>query len=161
MDISSAPRCGNVAENRGARTVPASLACSCRSRAARGVDELLGRVGYENPDTPSGSAGSRLPLLQPAADPRDYGLTLLTASPDWARVADAVGVDVRVRLVPDAGSGSGSAEAGWAEAGWAETAGVGAQGAVLVRPDRFVAWRSQQAPGAESLEHALRTVFDR
>ena len=80
---------------------------------------------------------------------------MLTASPDWARaagrVAEAVGVDMHVRLVPDAGS---------AETGWAETAGVGAQGAVLVRPDRFVAWRSQQAPGAASLEHALRTILD-
>ena len=116
---------------------------------------------YENPDAPSGSAGSRLPLLPPAADPRDYELALLTASPDWARaagrVADAVGVDVHVRLVPD----PGSAETGWAETGWAETAGVGAEGAVLVRPDRFIAWRSQEAPGAASLEHALRTILDR
>ena len=121
---------------------------------------------YENPDAPSGSAGSRLPLLPPAADPRDYELALLTASPDWARaagrVADAVGVDVHVRLVPDPGSAeTGWAETGWAETGWAETAGVGAEGAVLVRPDRFIAWRSQEAPGAASLEHALRTILDR
>jgi hypothetical protein len=110
---------------------------------------------YENPDAPSGSPGSRMPLLPAAADPRDYELTLLTASPDWARaagrVAGEVGVDVHVRLVPDTGS---------AETSWAETAGVGAEGAVLVRPDRFVAWRSRQAPGAESLEHALRAIFD-
>jgi threonine dehydrogenase-like Zn-dependent dehydrogenase len=83
------------------------------------------------------------------------GLRGVRAVVAWAgaagRVADAVGVDVHVRLVPDAG---------WAETGWAETAGVGTQGAVLVRPDRFVAWRSQQAPGAESLERALRAVFD-
>lgn len=30
---------------------------------------------YEDPDTPSGSAGSRLPLLPPDADPRGYELT--------------------------------------------------------------------------------------
>jgi len=67
------------------------------------------------------------------------------------RAADAAGVDVHARLVPDAGS---------AETSWAERAGLGAEGAVLVRPDRFVAWRSQQAPGAESLEHALRAILD-
>ena len=64
---------------------------------------------------------------------------------------------MHVRLVPD----PGSAETGWAETGWAETAGVGAEGAVLVRPDRFIACRSQEAPGAASLEHALRTILDR
>ncbi|HEV3295551.1 MAG TPA: hypothetical protein VG123_41785 [Streptosporangiaceae bacterium] len=42
---------------------------------------------YEDPDAPSASAGSRLPLLPPGADPQGYELTMLTASPDWARVA--------------------------------------------------------------------------
>ena len=102
---------------------------------------------YEDPDTPSGSAGSRLPLLPPDADPRSYELTLLTASPDWARVAGAAGISMNVRLVPDEG--------------WARTAGAGALGAVLVRPDRVVAWRSAEPPGAAALETALRTVLDR
>ena len=57
---------------------------------------------YENPDAPSASPGSRLPLLPPDADPRGYELTLLTASPDWAREAEraaaAAGLDVTVRL---------------------------------------------------------------
>lgn len=58
-----------------------------------------------------------------------------------------MGIDVAVRLVPDAG--------------WAETAGVGADGAVLVRPDRFVAWRSGQPPGAASFELALSAIVDK
>ena len=85
-------------------------------------------------------------MLAPDADPQGYELTMLTASPDWARVAAAAGVPMNVRLVPDAG--------------WARKAGVGAQGAVLVRPDRVIAWRAAEPPGAEALENALRTVFD-
>jgi len=72
---------------------------------------------------------------------------MLTASPDWARVAATAGVPMNVRLVPDAG--------------WARTAGVSAQGAMLVRPDRVIAWRSAEPPDAAALETALRTVFDR
>jgi len=106
---------------------------------------------YENPDAPSGSPGSRLPLLSPDADPVSYELTLLTASPDWAREAEraaaAVGLDVTVRLVPDTG--------------WTGRVRIGAQGAVLVRPDRYIAWRSQEPPrAAPPLEAALREVFD-
>lgn len=43
---------------------------------------------------------------------------------------------------------------------WAEVAGIGAEGALLVRPDQHVAWRAR-APGADpvaSLEKALRVV---
>ena len=117
-------------------------------RYAEGAFTPAGTGGrYEDPDTPSGSAGSRLPLLPPDADPRGYELTLLTASADWARVAATAGVPMNVRLVPDAS--------------WARTAGIGAQGAVLVRPDRVIAWRSADPPGAAALETALRTVFDR
>jgi hypothetical protein len=31
---------------------------------------------------------------------------------------------------------------------------------VLIRPDRFVAWRSEQVPGAAEFERALRVIFD-
>jgi putative polyketide hydroxylase len=157
-----------IAPDRRDDTVAAQLDPATFLFGFRYVDGAFTPTGtggrYENPDAPSGSAGSRLPLLPPAADPLGYELTLLTASPDWTReaerVAGTVGIDVTVRLVPGAGWAE-TAGAGAAGAGWAETAGAGAAGAVLVRPDRFVAWRSRQAPGAESLERALRTVFDR
>ena len=93
-----------------------------------------------------------MPLLPPAADPRSYQLTLLTASPQWARqgsiAASNAGITVDIQLAADS-------------AGWTDTIGIGAQGAVLVRPDRYIAWRSAAPPGAAELEYALRAVFDR
>ncbi|MEW2164596.1 FAD-dependent monooxygenase [Streptomyces sp. NPDC007084] len=46
---------------------------------------------------------------------------------------------------------------------WAEVHGVTPDGAVLVRPDGFVAWRSPQAPAdpADALHQALTAVLDR
>jgi 2,4-dichlorophenol 6-monooxygenase len=46
---------------------------------------------------------------------------------------------------------------------WARRRGIGAEGAILVRPDRFVAWRSlgaSEAPLGE-LSHALRQIVAR
>jgi hypothetical protein len=110
---------------------------------------------YENPDALSGSPGSRLPLLPGPADPRGHDLTLLTAWPDWAAQAEwtaaAAGTALAVRLVPDAGP----------TAGWTQAAGTGAHGAVLVRPDRYVAWRSPQQPGAADFGRALRVILDK
>jgi putative polyketide hydroxylase len=110
---------------------------------------------YENPDTPSGTAGSRAPLLPPVVDPRTYDLTLLTASPEWARqaadVAVGVGITMGTRLVPDTGEA----------AGWTATIGTGTHGAVLIRPDRYIAWRSAEPPGTRQFEQALRTIFDK
>jgi putative polyketide hydroxylase len=142
-----------VAPDRRDGTVAAQIDPATFLFGFRYLDGAFSPAGmgerYENPDAPSGSPGSRLPLLAADADPKGYELTLLTASPEWARVAhrlaDAMGIEVSVRRMPDAGS--------------AERAGTGAQGAVLVRPDRYVAWRSRQAPGAESLESALRIIF--
>ena len=62
-------------------------------------------------------------------------------------MAGTVGITMKVRLAPDAG--------------WTEIAGIGARGAVLVRPDRFVAWRSEQDPGAAEFEQGLRVIFDK
>jgi 2-polyprenyl-6-methoxyphenol hydroxylase-like FAD-dependent oxidoreductase len=108
---------------------------------------------YENPGAPSGSPGSRVPLLPPAVDPRGYDLTLLTAAPQWARqgrrAAGQAGITVDIRLVADSGDA----------AGWTDTVSIGTQGAVLVRPDRYVAWRSAAPPGAAGFRQALRAIF--
>lgn len=94
-------------------------------------------------------------MLPRRADPLTYELTLLTASPEWERsaghVAAAVGLTVDVRLVADSGGA----------AGWTDTVGIGTQGAVLIRPDRYIAWRSTTPPGTEDFERAVRTIFDK
>jgi hypothetical protein len=47
------------------------------------------------------------------------------------------------------------------EGRWAKTYGLSAEGAVLVRPDGFVAWRAVGAGTPEELARALDTVLDR
>jgi putative polyketide hydroxylase len=110
---------------------------------------------YDDPDTSSGAPGSRLPLLPSAADPKGYELALLTPAAQCAQeasgVATRLGIPLDVRLLPDAGGTTG----------WTRRAGIGPQGAVLVRPDRFVAWRARSGANPAELERALRTVFDR
>jgi putative polyketide hydroxylase len=110
---------------------------------------------YDDPDTPSGAPGSRLPLLPPAVDPKGYELALLTPGAEWAQqatsIATQLGIPLDVRLLPDAGGNTG----------WARRAGIGPLGAVLVRPDRFVAWRARTEVYPAELERALRTIFDR
>jgi putative polyketide hydroxylase len=110
---------------------------------------------YDDPDTPSGAPGSRLPLLPPAADPKGYELALLTPAAQWAQQATGIamrlGIPLSVRRLPDAGGTTG----------WTRRAGIGPRGAVLVRPDRFVAWRATTEANPAELEQAMRTVFDR
>ncbi|EQD86500.1 2-polyprenyl-6-methoxyphenol hydroxylase-like FAD-dependent oxidoreductase [Saccharopolyspora erythraea NRRL 2338] len=89
---------------------------------------------------------------------RDF--VLLAGSEDWVRsavaVGDSLGVGLTAHLIGRAGSGSGEFEGEWADA-----YGVSEQGAVLVRPDRFIAWRSVGAGTTAELEKALRTVLGR
>ena len=105
---------------------------------------------YDNPDAPSFAPGTRLPLLPAPDDPRCYELSFRTANPDWARQAERtaaeLGIDMNVRL---------------AGADAAARAGLGAEGAVLVRPDRVIAWHTTIPPSANPFSAALRTVFDR
>ena len=110
---------------------------------------------YEDPDAPSGAPGSRLPPPPRAAGPLGYELTLLTAAADWAGQAPAIagrlGIPLDVRPLP---SCSEVAE-------WADRAGIGPRGAVLARPDRFVAWRSAAGADPAEFERALRVIFGR
>ena len=110
---------------------------------------------YEDPDTPSGAPGSRLPLLPPAASPQGYDLALLTPAPEWAHeasvIAGQLAIPLNVRLLPTGGD----------TAGWTGRAGIGTRGAVLVRPDRFIAWRSATGASPAEFERALRVIFDR
>jgi 2,4-dichlorophenol 6-monooxygenase len=83
-----------------------------------------------------------------------------TASP-WVaagrRAAQALGVALDVAVVADAGELSDPAHA------WRSVREVGDGGAILVRPDHIVAWRSAQPGPAEpeAFEAVLRTVLSR
>jgi hypothetical protein len=113
----------------------------------------------ENPEHPTGRPGSRAPHV-PLSDGRSTvdlfgrGLVLLTGADGegWpaevSGVADALGVPIEVHAVGDAA--------------FPAVYGIGSTGAVLVRPDGFVAWRCREAgDGALGLESALRAVLDR
>ncbi|MRH90562.1 2,4-dichlorophenol 6-monooxygenase [Nocardia sp. SYP-A9097] len=91
-----------------------------------------------------GSPGSRLPHRWLDHDGHRVstldlvgpGFTLLTASRHWQRAAQSVaeshpaGLSVH-RIIPG---------------DWSTTAGIGDTGAILVRPDHFIAWRTPESP---------------
>ncbi|WP_405010127.1 FAD-dependent monooxygenase [Kitasatospora sp. NBC_01539] len=127
---------------------------------------------FEDPARPTGRPGSHAPYV-PLTRP-DGAATSTTAlfgrafvlltGPDGAAWADgaataaaALGIAVDVHRV---GLGTELADSGGV---FAAAYGIGADGAALVRPDRFVAWRSAGArpdPAAE-IERALRHVLHR
>ncbi|RMB82981.1 FAD-dependent monooxygenase [Streptomyces shenzhenensis] len=127
---------------------------------------------FENPARPTGRPGSHAPYVPlTRVDGSATSTTalfghafVLLTGPDgaaWAEgavaAADALGVAVQVHRV---GPGTGLLDA---DGAFAAAYGIGADGAALVRPDRFVAWRSAGArpdPVAE-IEHALRHVLQR
>lgn len=114
----------------------------------------------EDPTAPTGRPGSRAPHvpLDAVAAPSTTALfgrsfvLLAGAGPEgerWERAAAAaaerLGIELPVHRL----------------GGWEKAYGVTPAGASLVRPDRFVAWRAQDAAGLGGLEAALRTVLDR
>ncbi|GAA3199431.1 hypothetical protein GCM10010451_57460 [Streptomyces virens] len=125
------------------------------------------------PDTLAlgGEPGSRAPhLWLDRAGTRISTLDLYERSPvllsSEGGVWQAAGAEVAAELsVPleayRVGDGSGADLRPLDGADWARAHGVGAGGAVLVRPDGFVAWRSEDAPPdpAAALREALATVL--
>ncbi|MFF2963488.1 FAD-dependent monooxygenase [Streptomyces sp. NPDC057963] len=105
-------------------------------------------------------AGERVSTLDLAAS-----RWTLFAGPDggdWCdaaeKIAAAAGLDLGVHRIGGDGAGTGDPTAGWERA-----AGIGACGALLARPDGFVAWRSRDGapdPG-RSLSAVLSAVLDR
>ncbi|GAA0608491.1 FAD-dependent monooxygenase [Kutzneria viridogrisea] len=89
-----------------------------------------------------GSPGSRVPhgwvdgTEVSTVDRTGFALVTAESGADWAQAAvDAsarAGIDLAVRRVSDER--------------WRRTAGIGAGGALLVRPDGVVGWRSESAP---------------
>lgn len=109
-----------------------------------------------DPERTAGRPGSRAPhvWLPDGSSTMDLfgrGFVVLTGSGAWARaarkIAERLGVPLRAEVL--------------AGDEWCRAYGVGVDGASLVRPDRFVAWRSRGAGTVSDLEHALRTVLSR
>ncbi|MBD0674549.1 FAD-dependent monooxygenase [Streptomyces sp. CBMA156] len=112
--------------------------------------------GHEHPDS---APGTRLPHLRLDGPPGTAstldlvgpGFTLLTATgePGWQRQADtaaAAGLPVTVHPLP--------------APAWAEVSGLPVGGAVLVRPDGHIAWRSPRPASEEGqLLGILRLVL--
>jgi 2-polyprenyl-6-methoxyphenol hydroxylase-like FAD-dependent oxidoreductase len=131
------------------------------------------------PDLPSredvsanldGSPGSRVPHVwvdrdgarRSTLDLVESRFTVLTGADatSWfeaaAQTATRLGIDLRVYQIGSAGLPDPDCR-------WLAAAGITATGALLIRPDGFVAWRSRAtgADPADDLELALTTVLDR
>jgi putative polyketide hydroxylase len=123
---------------------------------------------FEDPVNPTGRPGSHAPHVWftkagerlPSLDLFGRGFVLLTESAAWAEVAadvaERLGVPLRAEVVNAPGGPAGE---------WLDKYGIGADGASLVRPDRFIAWRTTASSGpatdAKDLEAALRTALSR
>lgn len=106
----------------------------------------------ENPEAPTGRPGSRAPHVWlrdgelSTVDLFGRRFVLLTGSPAWV---DAAPPEVEAHLIEQAADV------------WAKTYGVTTEGAVLVRPDGFVAWRSVGAGDPDDVARALDLVLCR
>jgi len=132
----------------------------CGAQPAPSLHELArdldGTPGSRVPHAWLERAGRRLSTLDLAGP--GFALLAGAAAEDWCASARAVatrlGLDVKAfRIAADG-------DAIDPEGTWSRTAGVGDRGALLVRPDGFVAWRTQEpAAVAEAvLEGVLRGV---
>lgn len=120
----------------------------------------------EDPAHPTGRPGSHAPHFWltrdgerlPVIDLFGRGFVLLTESDAWgkaaAEVAGRLGVPLRAEVI-------GGARWSAADGDWRARYGIGPDGATLVRPDRFIAWRSSAPADAAALEAALRQVLSR
>ncbi|WP_171168717.1 FAD-dependent monooxygenase [Streptomyces sp. I05A-00742] len=124
----------------------------------------------EDPAAPTGRPGSRAPHVGLVRDGRPVstislfgrGFVLLAGAEGtaWEKAADEAAAELGVPLRYHRVGGPG-AELQDPGGRWAAAYGVTAGGAVLVRPDRFVAWRSPAEGTTDDLVRALRTVLDR
>jgi len=138
------------------------------------------RAPLENPEAPTGRPGSRAPHVPLHRDGTElstvdlfgHRFVLLAATEAWcsaaAEVAAALSVPIDAHVVAEPTAVRGPFTALSVPRGplaaiepWTERYGISQDGAVLVRPDGFVAWRSHGSGHADDLVKALRGVLDR
>ncbi|OHV01898.1 FAD-dependent monooxygenase [Mycobacterium talmoniae] len=120
------------------------------------VEELRGQPGTRVPHAWVQRAGERVSTL----DLLGPGFTLFTGDDDaaWsaaaAAVSTALGVPISVQRLGTASDVDGA---------WAAVTGLAPEGALLVRPDDFVAWRADARPADpdKDLHHALSVILGR
>jgi 2-polyprenyl-6-methoxyphenol hydroxylase-like FAD-dependent oxidoreductase len=106
---------------------------------------------HEDPLEPSGRPGTRAPHVALEAgstlDLFGRGFVVLSPSDAWCRAAEGASLATHRIEAP----------------AFAEAYGTGADGAVLVRPDGFIAWRDRgaQDDGERELTSALTRILDR
>lgn len=120
---------------------------------------------FRAPAVAAGLPGSRAPhvVLQragAAGSTRDLffnGFVLLSADAGWPAAAASVADELGLRL--DAHHIGGDLTD--PDSAWPAAYGLPDGGAVLVRPDGVVAWRTAGPPDTAALREALRTILDR
>ena len=106
---------------------------------------------FENPHEPSGRPGTRAAHVEldggSTLDLFGKGFVVLSASEPWCDAARSAGIEAHRIEAPT----------------FAEAYGTGADGAVLVRPDGFIAWRAREARenGGRELSAALAQILGR
>ncbi len=106
---------------------------------------------FENPHEPSGRPGTRAAHVEldggSTLDLFGKGFVVLSASEAWCDAARSAGIDTHRIEAP----------------AFADAYGTGADGAVLVRPDGFIAWRAREARenGGPELSAALTQILGR
>lgn len=119
---------------------------------------------FEDPRKPSGRPGTRAPhvALRRGADPvstRELcfrGFVLLSEDEGWITAAQQVAGERRLRL----DAHHIGEELIDPDGMWAQTYGVSRSGAVLIRPDGVIGWRTSAAPERSALDAALTTILD-
>ena len=129
---------------------PIELGHRYRSSAVIPEDDDDGLL-HEDPHKPSGRPGTRAPHVDlergSTLDLFGRGFVVLTPSDAWLRAAQAASLDAQLIEAP----------------GFATAYGTGGDGAVLVRPDGFIAWRARRVPddGDRELSSALAQILAR
>jgi hypothetical protein len=133
-------------------------------------DAVIGAPGDQPMEDPclDGTPGSRLPHLWMTRGDGTRVSTLDLAASRWTlltgaggdawraaarRATELTGVPIGVhRIGADVRDHDGA---------WPRTTGLAPGGALLVRPDAYVAWRAESAPGdpAEALDDAMRRLL--